>query len=86
MSSGALKRSWARAWTPAAGLETLLYNAAVAAAWTNIGNVRIMNLTVAGGGLRQSQLVIIPLPAEAGMAGWGMAALFGARIVRRRRS
>lgn len=73
------------------GMARDLYDAAVFArdfgAWGNtIGNVRIMNLyEVDTHELRQSQLVIIPLPGTVGLATAGLASLFGFGILRRRR-
>ncbi|OHB77462.1 MAG: hypothetical protein A2W31_09425 [Planctomycetes bacterium RBG_16_64_10] len=68
-----------------AGLATTFYNAAVAAAWTGIGNVRVLNLYASGGtAVKQDQLIMIPTPAAVFM-GLPMLGLLGAfRIVRRR--
>jgi hypothetical protein len=77
---------------PTGGQAKTWYDAALASGWTNIGNVRVMNLyTVgyAGSTLKsynhQSQLVVVPLPVAslAGLALLGAMGLAGA--VRRRR-
>jgi hypothetical protein len=67
------------------GLARNLVIAAQTANWTDIGNVRVLNL-YEGGNNRQSQLVMIPLPAGTTMAGLGLFGLAGIRVVRRRRA
>lgn len=60
----------------------------VAGAWgSSIRNVRVMNLThTITGAVQQDQLVIIPLPAEATMAGVGLLGVVVGGVVRRRRA
>lgn len=54
--------------------------------WFGLGNVRELNLYNGGyGDINQSQLVIIPLPAETAMAGLGFLGLVSVRGLRRRR-
>jgi hypothetical protein len=64
-------------------------NAAVAnqSIWgTTLGNIRVMNLYDRNSGLnKQSQLIMIPLPAGSGLATAGLACMFGAGWIRRRR-
>ena len=67
------------------GLATDFYNAAVGAGWSDIGNVRVLNLYASGGtAVKQDQLVMIPTPAAVFM-GLPLLGLLGAlRVVRRR--
>ena len=57
--------------------------------WVAGGNVRVMNTFTGSAGNwtnAQSQLMLLPLPAETTMAGIGLMGLIGVRAVRRRRS
>jgi hypothetical protein len=65
-----------------AGLSTTLYNSAVSAGWTDIGSVRVLNLTDSNGGPSQDVLVMVPLPSGIALATVGLA---GLTFVRRRR-
>lgn len=71
------------------GQAQALVNQALAAGWTNIGDVRVLNIVGPNGssdnGYAQSQLTMVPLPAAAwaGLAGLGGVV---AHNVRRRRS
>jgi len=63
-----------------------LVRLANAANWTNLGNVRVLNLWDKNNNSpQQSQLVIIPLPGSAGMAAAGLASVLGFGFLRRRR-
>jgi len=54
--------------------------------WTDLGNVRVLNLWDKNNNSpQQSQLVIIPLPGSAGMAAAGLASVLGFGFLRRRR-
>jgi len=71
------------------GQAQTLVNQALAAGWTDIGNVRVLNIIgpngSSGNGSAQSQLAMVPLPAAA----WaGIAGLGGviAHNIRRRRA
>lgn len=72
-----------------AGMKTVLINAANAANWTTIGNVRVMQLwnTALGpigsdAAKVQDHLVIVPLP-PAVLAGMGLMAIMGVGYIRR---
>lgn len=62
-----------------------LYDEAEAAAWQNLGNVRVMNLGVTPGDYSiQDQLAIVPIPASVWLFGSCLLGLVG--ISRRKRS
>lgn len=67
------------------GQALALVNQALAAGWTDIGDVRVMNIIGPNGssdnGNAQSQLTMVPLPAAvwAGIAGFGGVVLHSAR-------
>jgi len=62
-----------RAYNPKA-LE--FYNVASSAGWTDIGNIRVMNLTSKEGGIeKQSQLVLVPEPSTLLLLGAGLFGL-----------
>jgi hypothetical protein len=71
-------------WTAADGLETTFYNAAVAANWTDIGNVRALQMGI-GGANGQDMLYVTPVPVPAavllGMLGLGAAGVKLRRFV-----
>lgn len=56
------------------GLATQFYNDAVAAGWTTIGNVRVLNLYANADytGLKQDQLYLVPAPAAVGLGLLGL--------------
>lgn len=63
-------------WSPATGLQTTFYNATVAANWTGIGDVRVLQLvTTDGTCLKQDQLYLTPVPGAVllGLLGLGAA-------------
>lgn len=63
-------------WTTAlAGLALAFYNDAVLANWQGIGNVRVLNLVNASGGLAQDQLVMVPEPSTLLLLGVGLIGL-----------
>lgn len=67
-------------------ITQLWANATGAGAWTDLGNVRVMNLWLDADnetGAAQDMLVIIPLPSGAGLASLG---LLGMAAARRRRA
>lgn len=67
------------------GQAQVLVNQALAAGWTNIGDVRVMNIVGPNGssddGFAQSQLTMVPLPAAAwaGIVGLGGVGLHNVR-------
>jgi hypothetical protein len=64
--------------TGSLGTGATIYQAAVDAGWTNIGNVRVMNMVLDGkadgipGTLRQSHLVTVPAPGALLLGSLGM--------------
>lgn len=63
----------------------LFYNEAQGSGWLGTGNVAILNIDD-GHGNGQSQLILIPLPAETTMAGLGMLGMLGVRLAKRKRT
>lgn len=60
------------------GTSQALYNVAVAADWSDLGNVRVMNIgNVVGNYSKQNQLAIVPIPAAAWLFGSALLGLVG---------
>jgi hypothetical protein len=69
-------------------LATTFYNDAVAAGWTDIGKVRVLNMYSSGRAkvkLKQDQLIMIPTPAALFM-GLPLLGLLGAIHLMRRQA
>ncbi|MFZ2147479.1 MAG: hypothetical protein WAV28_09675 [Sedimentisphaerales bacterium] len=62
-------------WSPSGTLQTTFYNAAVAENWSDIGNVRVLQMTTEYGKLKQDQLYLTPIPGAVvlGILGLGVA-------------
>ena len=60
---------------PLTDLALAFYDDAFRADWKNIGNVRVLNLVNASGGLAQDQLVMVPEPSTLLLLGAGLLGL-----------
>jgi hypothetical protein len=64
---------------PAAGMNKF-YDMALASGWTDLGDVRVLNLYYQNGNFAQDQLTIVPLPTAA----WSGLAMIGSMAAIRR--
>jgi len=67
-------------------LALTFFNAANNSGWTDIGNVRVLNLVNVSGGLAQDQLVMVPEPSTLLLMGGGLIGfgIFGRKRFKRR--